>query len=328
MHKPISLIHVYLVSLVLIILLVFPVLGFFWVKQEISDFRAKSDVLRKEFIDSGRETIKHEVDNAVAYIEFIRSIAEDNLRNKVESKTLEGVNIVSSLFEANKDSLSNNKIKDMAYGVLSSMSWDNGQGYYFAVDMQGTEIINPNNPEMVGTNLIDLQDPKGKYVIKEILDIAKSKEGEGFITYLWNKPGIPGKPIPKISYVKYYEPFNWVIGHGKYLEDEEASMKDDILTSLEKFYFAESGVFFGGDWKGEALFESSAGLDIFESPDDINSELIDDFIAVARKGSGFLEHELPVFLADDIPAYKIISYISGISEWELYIGSAIDPGSI
>ena len=45
MNKPMSLIHVYMLSLVLIIFLVFPVLGFFWVKQEVGDFRAKSDEL-------------------------------------------------------------------------------------------------------------------------------------------------------------------------------------------------------------------------------------------------------------------------------------------
>ena len=324
MRKPVSLIQVYLFSLILIIFIIFPLLGFFWIKQEISESSTKSNEQRLEYIESGKETIKNEVDNAVAYIHFIRGKAEENLRKKVKSKTLYGVELISGLYEANKGRMSLSEMKNLAHDVLSSISWDDGRGYFFAENMLGFEILNPNNPELEGTNIINLQDSNGTYIVKEILNTAKSEENGGFVSYFWNKPGFPEKLVAKISYVKYFEPFGWVIGNGKYLEEEEALMKEETLSSLKNFYFTKSGVFFGGDWHGGSLFESSVGANIYISPDDINSELFERIIAIARNGSGFIELFLDDLSSGNTPAYRSIYYISGIAEWELYIGSAID----
>lgn len=316
MRKTISLIQVYLFSLVLIILLIFPLLGFLWIKQEVSEFRTKSDELRQEFIASGKETIKNEVDNAIAYINFTREKAEKNLRKKVKSKTLYGVELISGLYEANKNRMSLSDLKYLSHDVLSSIFWDEGRGYFFAEDMLGYEIINPNNPELEGSNIINLQDSNDTYIVKEILKIAESEAGEGFVSYYWNKPGDPDKSVAKISYVKYFEPFGWVIGNGKYLEDEEVYMKGEILESLGKFYFTESGVFFGGDWNGDNLFESIKNDENYGWSDKNYSDLIIKFIEKSREGSGFTE------------SYNRISYIGGISDWEMYIGSSIDLDKI
>ncbi len=328
MHKPVSLIRIYLFSLLLVILLFFPLLGFFWINQEVKAFRIKSNEIRAEYINSGKETIKSEVDNAVAYIHFIRGMAEKNLRRKVREKTLYGVALLNGLYQGNKEKMSLSEMKVLAHDVLSSLSWDNGRGYFFAEDLQGNEIINPNNPELENTNILNLQDSKGTYLVREIIQIAESGDGEGFVSYFWNKPGYPDKFLDKISYVKLFEPFGWVIGNGKYLDDEEILMKQETLKSLEKFYFTESGVFFGGDWSGGNLFESPEGLDTYRSSKEIDSSLVNQFISVAREGSGFIESDVKSHSSDKGYTHKSISYISGISEWELYIGSAIDLGEI
>ena len=324
MRKPISLIQIYLFSLVLIILLIFPLLGFFWIRQEVSEFRNKSNELRQEYIESGKATIKNEVDNAVAYIHFIRGKAEEDLKRKVKSKTLIGFELISSLYKANMVKMSLEEMKNFAHDVLSQFSWDQGRGYYFAEDMLGYEIINPNNPELEGTNIINIQDSHGSYIVKEIIKTAKNQEGEGFVTYFWNKPDFPDKLVAKISYVKYFEPFDWVIGTGKYLEDEEALIKEETLTSLEKFYFIESGVFFGGNWKGGNLFDILPGTDIYKYSNSFDSKLVEKFITIAREGSGFIELYSDGLSVHEAPYLKSISYISGIDEWELYIGSSID----
>ena len=42
--------------------------------------------------------------------------------------------------------------------------------------------------------------------------------GAGFVNYDWPRPG-SDKPVPKISYVKGYQPWNWMIGSGVYVDD-------------------------------------------------------------------------------------------------------------
>ncbi len=324
MNKSVSLIHVYIFSLFLIILVIFPMLGFFWIKQEINEFHINTNNLMQEFIDSGKETIKNEVDNAAAYINFTRGKAEENLRRKVKLKTLFGIELISALYETHNGKLPNSEIKKLAYDLLSTISWDNGQGYFFAEDMLGNEIINSNNPDLEGTNIIDIQDSNGTYLVKEIINTAKSKEGEGYVSYYWNKPEHPEKLVAKISYVKYFEPFDWVIGNGKYLEDEEYYIKNETLTSLVKFHFTKSGVFFGGDWDGEILFESQEGVESSNSLTKIDSKFVQEFISKAKEGSGFVNIYTTDMSSDKSVSLKSISYIRGIDEWELYIGSAIN----
>ena len=52
------------------------------------------------------------------------------------------------------------------------------------------------------------------------------KSGHGFVTYLWPKPKVGGglteELFTKISYVKKFEPWGWVIGSGIYIDDLNA----------------------------------------------------------------------------------------------------------
>ena len=52
--------------------------------------------------------------------------------------------------------------------------------------------------------------------------------GEGFVAYTWPKPkaggGVTSELFPKISFVKKYEPWGWVIGSGVYVDDVKAAV--------------------------------------------------------------------------------------------------------
>ena len=52
---------------------------------------------------------------------------------------------------------------------------------------------------------------------------AAQAGGEGVVRYSWPKPlqggGVTGEPFPKISYVKGFAPWGWVLGSGLYVDD-------------------------------------------------------------------------------------------------------------
>lgn len=79
-------------------------------------------------------------------------------------------------------------------------------------------IALPVNPKMVGKLLSDdKKDAKGKLYRKEYLKIANTT-GEGFVTYWFYKYST--KIIrPKISYVKLYKPWNWLIFTSVFVDD-------------------------------------------------------------------------------------------------------------
>lgn len=92
-----------------------------------------------------------------------------------------------------------------------------GTGYIFIYTFDGINIADPILKKNAGKNLLDIEDPNGKKVIYELIEVSKAKEG-GFVEYVWNKP-VSNILAPKISYAASYEPWRWMVGAGVYLDD-------------------------------------------------------------------------------------------------------------
>ena len=97
-----------------------------------------------------------------------------------------------------------------------------GQEYFWINDLQPRMIMHPYKPELDGKNLSDFKDPNGKHLFVEFVRICK-QNGEGFVDYMWPKPG-GDKPVPKISYVRVFEPWGWIAGSGLYIDDLQAEL--------------------------------------------------------------------------------------------------------
>lgn len=101
-------------------------------------------------------------------------------------------------------------IKNMRYG-------DNNSGYFWINDMNGIMIMHPVKTELNNTNVIDQKDSSGFRPFKAFIDTVKAKN-EGIVKYNWPKPGFDTQQ-PKISYVKGFAPWGYVIGSGIYVDD-------------------------------------------------------------------------------------------------------------
>ena len=112
--------------------------------------------------------------------------------------------------------LSDEQAKAEAMAVIKSMRYQENE-YFWINDMTPNVLMHPIKPELDGKNVSETKDPTGKRLFVEFVNTVK-KEGAGFVSYMWPKPGF-SKPVPKISYVKGFEPWGWVIGSGIYIDD-------------------------------------------------------------------------------------------------------------
>lgn len=87
-------------------------------------------------------------------------------------------------------------------------------GYFYAYDFQCVNIAHATQKELVGKNLNDHKDVKGKYVVRELS--AASKKGGGFVEFYWVKPGSKGEK-KKLGYVEPIPGTKYFIGTGVYL---------------------------------------------------------------------------------------------------------------
>ena len=101
---------------------------------------------------------------------------------------------------------------------------DEGKDYFWITDDRPVMIDHPFREDLNGTDLSDFTDSQGKRLFVEMVD-AVQQDGDGFVDYTWQWKDDSTRIVPKLSYVKSFEPWNWIIGTGIYLEDVRAQIE-------------------------------------------------------------------------------------------------------
>lgn len=123
--------------------------------------------------------------------------------------------------------LSREQAQAGAMAEIKSLRYDKVE-YFWLNDMTPRMIMHPIKPELDGKDLAGMKDPSGNALFVGFVDVVR-KQGAGFYSYLWPKPGFE-QPVAKISYVKGFAPWGWIIGTGIYLDDVDAVFRQDAMT--------------------------------------------------------------------------------------------------
>jgi two-component system cell cycle sensor histidine kinase/response regulator CckA len=313
--------RVFFYNLIACTTLAFVLLGLLWVVWEYKRFDRMTVRMRAEFMANQKERIKSEVDNIVAYIEFKKSQTETRLKREIRNRTSEAWQIATHLYAQYRDTLPEAAVKTMVRNALRPIRFNNGRGYFFAVDLDGVEQLYPTRPELEGQNLIDLQDAEGTYVIRHELEIVRTA-GEGFVVDYWPKPDVaPSKAFPKISFVKYVAPLGWYIGTGDYLDDVEKDIQQEVLVWLNSIRSGQEDYVFAGRWDGVSLSGPAVGKNMLDVKDANGIPVVRKLIAAAKAGGGFVRYVMPA-IQGRRNAPKI-SYAAGVPDWQWYVGAGL-----
>jgi methyl-accepting chemotaxis protein len=117
-----------------------------------------------------------------------------------------------------------------------------GNEYFWINDLHPTMLMHPIKPELNGKDLSEMKDPNGFKLFVEFTKIGQSDKGEGFVSYLWPKPGSP-QPEPKISFVRQVKQWKWILGSGVYVDDVERAVTLFRNKVLLSFLLAFIGAF-------------------------------------------------------------------------------------
>ena len=150
-------------------------------------------------------------------------------QNMYESKFLKTRHVVEASWgvldyygkQAKTGALSREEAQKQALLVVKNLRYDKDD-YFWINDLQPRMIMHPIKAELDGKDLSDNKDPNGKRLFVSFVEKVKA-EGAGFVDYYWPKPG-QTKAVPKISYVKGFPEWGWIIGSGIYIDDVEAEV--------------------------------------------------------------------------------------------------------
>jgi methyl-accepting chemotaxis protein len=115
--------------------------------------------------------------------------------------------------------LTDEAAKEAAKAAIKVLRYS-GSEYFWINDMHPTMVMHPFKPELDGTDLTNNKDPAGTPLFVEFTRTVK-EHGSGFVWYLWPKPG-SDTPVQKVSFVKGFEPWGWVLGSGVYVDTVDA----------------------------------------------------------------------------------------------------------
>jgi len=99
--------------------------------------------------------------------------------------------------------------------------------YFWITDTANQMVMDPINQELNGKDLSKVFDPAGKPVFVAMTE-AVSKEGAGFVDYLWPKPGTT-EPVGKVAYVQAVADWGWIIGSGVYVDDVDVAFRTELM---------------------------------------------------------------------------------------------------
>ncbi|CAM5197013.1 Methyl-accepting chemotaxis protein I OS=Castellaniella defragrans (strain DSM / CCUG 39792/ 65Phen) OX=1437824 GN=BN940_10526 PE=4 SV=1 [Castellaniella denitrificans] len=123
--------------------------------------------------------------------------------------------------QAETGTLTEEQAKKQAMDAIRGMRYS-GEEYFWINDMVPRMVMHPIKPELEGKDLSGMQDPNGLKLFVAFVDTVKASPAhDGYVFYLWPKPGVD-QPVEKVSYVKEFAPWGWILGSGVYLDTVDA----------------------------------------------------------------------------------------------------------
>ncbi len=157
-------------------------------------------IVERGFLDRKKEMIRELTNSAWSVIdEYYHETERGNLTKEIAQE------------------MALNKIGSIRYG-------DEAKDYFWITDMGARMLMHPYRMELNGTNVSDYEDPQGTRLFAEAVEKVRDS-GDGYIDYWWQWKDDSTRIVPKLSYVKGFEPWGWIVATGIYLEDVKEEMK-------------------------------------------------------------------------------------------------------
>nr|WP_323596206.1 cache domain-containing protein [Aliarcobacter butzleri] len=213
----------------------------------LSNMTIKAKILILSLIVIIVVTVSISIDSIIS----IKNLSEKNIENyKKEAylkKEVELKNYVTLAYKmveiyynkVDADKSNEKEIQQEALKAIADLKYAKND-YFWINDSSPKMIMHPINSALNGKDLSTYADPYGKKLFIEMAKISTENKSGGLVKYWWDKPNKKNDPKEKFSYVQKFEPWDWIIGTGAYVDDVETEvtlMKDIVNKEIENIIF-------------------------------------------------------------------------------------------
>jgi signal transduction histidine kinase len=169
--------------------------------------------MESSMMDGKRETTRHLTETAWSVLDFFHN-------------------------QAVRGALTMDQAQKAAVALLEQIRYgDDRKDYFWINDDTPVMIMHPYRPDLEGKNVATFTDSAGNPLFSRMVEITRAS-GSGFVDYLWQWKEDSAHIVPKISHVKAFEPWGWIIGTGIYVAD----VKAEISAVTQKLTIACAGI--------------------------------------------------------------------------------------
>jgi methyl-accepting chemotaxis protein len=166
-------------------------------------------IAKRELIESGKLDLQHIVENALTELRYLDKQVKEGKLTLEEAQEEARTMLIGPKTGGSEGNL--------LYDFKQASFTYKEDGYMYAFNSNYEVQMHPLQP--FGADLSNLQDSKGNYVIKELVERSKSADKDSrYYDYFWKNQG-ETKEREKIAYVSYFEEWDWMVGVGAYTDE-------------------------------------------------------------------------------------------------------------
>ncbi len=157
-------------------------------------------------------TIKTNASQAEAYESRLR----EDIMSELKNETQEAMSICQVMYDrylAGEMTLEEAQLESA--NIIRELKYNDGSGYFWVDTSKGINVVLLGR-DTEGQSRWDSVDPNGTYFIQEMIKNGM-QSGGGYTNLMFAKPN-ETEPLPKINYTAYFEPFDWVMGTGVWVD--------------------------------------------------------------------------------------------------------------
>jgi len=229
----------------------------------ISDLQDRGDAERQAFRNATISDVKQ---NLKDLVDVAHETIDQNYSNLQDKKYLEKyygnrlrttIDAVDSILKryhglAMEGKISEAEAQKQSLAIIEQIRYDGVIGYIWVNDTAKPfpkMLMHPTVPALNGKVL---NDPKynsalgtNKNLFQAFVEVCE-RQDEGFVDYLWPKPTPQGliPNVPKLSYVRLFKPWHWIVGTGIYIDDAKRDILNKITSDIKAMRYADGTGYF------------------------------------------------------------------------------------
>ena len=248
MDKSVS-IKTKIIALIVTIVVSIPlIISFLFIREMDKLVENVSVSFKNVMLNSKKEELHNKIDIAYKVIEAkYEATKPENVEKVVKESLIQKqnllFNVLNNFYEKNKNSMDSEELQKRLEDIVASARYGKS-GYFWINDFNYKMVMHPIKKSLTGRVFINT--PKVPFVQLGVDALKKCNCDKTFIKYQFYNPATKKYEF-KVSLVRVFKPYKWIIGTGAYISNITEKVQKDVLESIAHLRYGKSGYFWIND---------------------------------------------------------------------------------